>query len=158
METTEIEIERRFLLKRVPHIRFDDVISISQHYLSEKGADKVERIRVSTSDITCDEKLMYTSKERISHMSVNETEREITNKEWDELVQSTDRSINKVRWVKKEGDLKWEVDEMRNLNIVIAEIELPSEDYDLNLPDWIEDGIILEITGMHQFSNSNLAE
>ena len=41
--------------------------------------------------------------------------------------------------------------------LIIAEIELPNEHYDIEIPEWLSEVIHLEVTGMHQFSNSNLS-
>jgi len=57
-------------------------------------------------------------------------------------------------WTGPDG-LVWEIDvfegDLRNL--IIAEVELPSEDYPVVIPSWVGE----EITGLHQWSNSNLA-
>jgi adenylate cyclase len=53
------------------------------------------------------------------------------------------------------GSLAWEVDEFSGANegLVIAEIELPREDYPVELPPWIGQ----EVTGQSQFYNGSLA-
>jgi adenylate cyclase len=54
-----------------------------------------------------------------------------------------------------EGDLAWEVDEFSGANegLLIAEIELPREDYPVELPPWIGQ----EVTGQSQYYNGSLA-
>jgi len=152
----EIETERRFLLKSLPsHVRWDDIIEISQTYISEKNANIVERVRNSFSLNLEFDIWTHTTKDRLTDMSVNEVEREIGVDEYNKFIDMGKRSINKRRNIKKVDNLKWEIDVFSNL--VIAEIELPSEDYNLVIPDWLKPHIIMEITGMHQFSNSNLA-
>ena len=49
----------------------------------------------------------------------------------------------------------WEVDEFEGglAGLVLAEIELPDIDYDVVLPEWLG----IELTGLHQWSNSTLA-
>lgn len=157
----EVEIERRFLLKSLPDkVEWDKNIVILQCYLSEKDAKIVERVRKSVTRFEIRPiKFHHTTKERISDMSVTEIEKEIEEKEFNNylITKGVRRTINKTRHVKNiEDDLKWEVDVFTSL--IIAEIELPNEDYDLSIPEWLEPHIIMEITGMHQFSNSNLAE
>jgi adenylate cyclase len=53
------------------------------------------------------------------------------------------------------GSLAWEVDEFSGANegLVIAEIELPREDYPIELPPWIGQ----EVTGQSQYYNGSLA-
>ena len=68
------------------------------------------------------------------------------------------RFINKVRYIYKDGDLKWEVDLFDNgYKLIIAEIEIPKKRYKLNIPDFIKDVLLLEVTGLKQFSNRNLS-
>lgn len=163
-EKDEIEIERRFLLAKIPPITWDKTIHIEQAYLSLIDSDKVERIRRTTvyndmADNDVDymrENFYHTTKERLTDMSVVEDEKEITEENYLGLWSKKDRILIKDRHIKEEGDLKWEIDDLNRL--IIAEIELPSEDYDLDIPEWLEPYILLEITGMHQFSNSNLAD
>lgn len=162
-----VETERRFLLKRLPNIKWDDELSIHQIYLSEKGAPVVERIRKTQRDLPTDIEYTQTTKNRISHMSNEEDEIEITREDYVTLSVKEKRSLRKSRFIKHiDGGLKWEVDLMgtrsdivgHGLRLVIAEIELPSEDHELILPDWLKEVLIMEVTGMNQFSNSNLAE
>jgi CYTH domain-containing protein len=49
----------------------------------------------------------------------------------------------------------WEVDEFEGglAGLVLAEIEVPHIDYDVVLPEWLG----VELTGLHQWSNSTLA-
>jgi CYTH domain-containing protein/predicted NAD-dependent protein-ADP-ribosyltransferase YbiA (DUF1768 family) len=159
----ETEIERRFLLKSLPKlVEFNKSIIIQQHYLSEKGSNIVERVRKSERRFDVKPiKRYHTTKERISDMSVREIEKEITEKEFNNylITKGIKRTISKTRYIKDLPDnLKWEVDKFEDVRLIIAEIEIPNEDYDLKIPEWLEPYIIMEITGMHQFSNSNLAE
>ena len=57
-------------------------------------------------------------------------------------------------WTGPDG-LVWEIDVFEGdlLNLIIAEVELPNEDYSVDIPSWIGE----EITGRHQWSNSSLA-
>jgi len=108
----------------------------------------------------------HTTKERISKMSVIEKEREISRDYYGDLFDdAVDKNKGNPRGIYKDrliynvkDDLKWEVDsfEVGDIQLVIAEIEIPSEDYKLKIPD--EFDVIMEITGIKQFSNSNLAE
>jgi adenylate cyclase len=54
-----------------------------------------------------------------------------------------------------DAELAWEVDEFTGANsgLLIAEIELPREDYPVELPPWIGQ----EVTGQSQYYNGSLA-
>ena len=170
------EIERRFLLRALPN---QDVITpetecrISQHYLNERGEPKTIRIRKAITVVRVDgeeemeidpeqiRKYFYTTKERISKMSCEEIEKEITREEYVGFEHESKRQLTKYRYVYQAHDgLKWEIDDfkMNDDTLIIAEIEMPSEDHKLFIPLWLEELILLEITGMKQFSNSNLAK
>jgi CYTH domain-containing protein len=162
----DIETERRFLLKRVPDLKFDKELRISQFYLSEKKDKITSRIRMTSHKGSADVIFHHTTKERISKMSVIEKEREISRDYYGDLFDdAVDKNKGNPRGIYKDrliynvkDDLKWEVDsfEVGDIQLVIAEIEIPSEDYKLKIPD--EFDVIMEITGIKQFSNSNLAE
>lgn len=63
--------------------------------------------------------------------------------------------IDKVRHRVALGGLLWEVDEFLgdNAGLVVAEVELVSEDQAVDLPPWVGD----EVTHDHRYFNSNLA-
>lgn len=63
--------------------------------------------------------------------------------------------IEKLRYVIPAGDrLKWEIDEFLGVNqgLVVAEIELPSEETGFNKPEWLGQ----EVSYDPRFFNSNL--
>jgi len=62
--------------------------------------------------------------------------------------------IEKTRYVIESEGLIWEVDEFDGLNkgLIVAEVELVSEDQKITLPDWIGE----EVTGDPKYFNSNL--
>ena len=62
--------------------------------------------------------------------------------------------IDKTRYLVKNGDYTFEVDEFYGDNdgLTVAEIELPSEDAAFNKPAWLGD----EVTGDVRFYNSML--
>lgn len=167
---TELEIERRFLLKDIPLAKFEMKLDITQHYLSKKGDKETERVRATTTilldekgdekDIIVNDKWVHTVKKPTGGLGQDETEWNMSWKEFKEYKVRSDRSISKARYVKEHTSdkLKWEIDSFARARLVIAEIEIPSEDYDLVIPEWLKPYVLLEITGMNQFSNSNLAQ
>lgn len=63
--------------------------------------------------------------------------------------------VTKDRVVIKQGDLKWEVDFFlgENEGLVVAEIELPSEDHPFEKPDWL----LEEVTDELRYTNVALS-
>jgi adenylate cyclase len=62
--------------------------------------------------------------------------------------------IEKKRYKVKLGPFTWEIDEFfgENQGLIVAEIELQSEDQAFDKPDWVGD----EVTGDPRYFNSNL--
>jgi CYTH domain-containing protein len=62
--------------------------------------------------------------------------------------------IEKNRYRVEEGGVVWEIDEFlgENLGLIIAEVELESEDQTLTKPDWVGE----EVTGDPRYFNANL--
>lgn len=64
--------------------------------------------------------------------------------------------VDKTRYRIPAGDVVWEVDEFAgdNAGLVVAEVELPSEDAPFARPDWLGE----EVTHDARYFNSNLAQ
>lgn len=157
-----IEIERKFLLKHLPDIAPVDKIDIIQYYY--KNTDGVwERARQMDYK-TKGKKYVHTVKTRISDMSNDEQEKELTKSEFLAFRRKcikypgSSKMLKKTRYVYADGELKWEVDLFTHAaTIVVAEVEIPSEDFDLQIPDFIYKKMLLEVTSMKQFGNRSLA-
>lgn len=157
----KIEIERKFLLKAIPEKQPSEIIEIFQWYCkNEQGV--WERARSCYSD----EKGFYfnhTIKKNISPGVNEEDERLITSDEFNQFVgkcklSDESRYISKERLVFKQNDLKWEVDVFNNgHHLIVAEIELPNIDHKIDMPKFIKDKLLMEVTGLKQFGNKNLS-
>lgn len=150
-----IEIERRFLLKRVPTevpVTSAEKIVIDQFYVPDGP-----RLRSSYKK-DGDVEYVKCYKKRISEMSNEEHEERLTREEFRSLLVSATKIVRKNRMKVAVGQLIWEIDEFLDpTRIVIAEVEIPSEDTEVEIPDFIKSELIMEITGIQQFSNFNLA-
>lgn len=155
-----IEIERKFLLKSIPSRKPDEIIEIFQwYYKNDQGI--WERVRSCYSDIK-GFYFIHTIKKSISPGVNEEDEKIITSQDFNEFIKKCksgqSRYISKERLVFIEGDLKWEVDVFNNgHHLIIAEVELPEEDYPVVIPKFIKDKLLMEVTGMKQFGNRNLS-
>jgi CYTH domain-containing protein len=66
--------------------------------------------------------------------------------------------ISKERWIYPDGDLKWEVDMFNSgHHLIIAEIEIPTKNHKIVIPNFIADKLLLEVTEFKQFSNRSLS-
>lgn len=158
----KLEIERKFLVKSLPNKTPDDVYKIEQFYL--KNSEGIwERARTYHSDKTGD-KYIHTIKKSVSKGVNMEDEYEMTQEQFEEFrakcyePNTESRHISKERWVYNDGSLRWEVDLFKSgYHLIVAEIETPTKKYDLEIPKFIQDVLLLEVTGLKQFSNRSLS-
>jgi CYTH domain-containing protein len=157
----KIEIERKFLLKSLPNIKADDKFVINQYYLKNKS-NIWERARTYHSEKSGDS-YIHTIKKQISKSVNLEDENEMSELEFLDFKKKCEDSINskfisKERYIYNDGDLKWEVDVFGNgYNLVIAELEIPKKSFRIKIPDFIHDVLLIEVTGLKQFSNKFLS-
>jgi adenylate cyclase len=144
-----IEIERKFLV-RSDAWRSHVVTrkKLRQGYLAQNDRTSV-RIR-----ITDETSALLTVKSRDTGRRL-EFEYPIPCQDAITLLELREGSvISKVRHIVPAGNLKWEIDvfEDDNRGLVVAEIELPSMDYPLTLPEWVG----AEVTHDGRYYNSHL--
>jgi CYTH domain-containing protein len=66
------------------------------------------------------------------------------------------RVVKRRRRVPAEG-VTWEIDEFLDRELVLAEVELPSEDATVEVPEWLKPYVVREVTGDPEYSNRKLA-
>lgn len=151
-----LEIERKFLLKKLPHAIPDDVIVMNQYY----GQDEEQKFRIRQSiGLVSGVKHVRTIKTVVSDGIFVENEYDLSADEFQELRSMCDKVIRKTRFVYgiPGTDLKWEVDTYHDLSIVTAEIELPYIDYPFLTELYMDEVIDKEVTGQPEYFNSTLA-
>lgn len=146
-----VEIERRFLvnIEEMPSLKNMEYVDIVQAYIPSNGI--VVRIR------TADYKAYLTLKGPKVEAKADEFEYEIPIEDANKLIKKYCKlSLSKKRYVIPFGGLKIELDVFKkNLKgLVIAEIELPNENFAFDVPNWFD----REITHDHDYSNIKLAE
>lgn len=150
-----LEIERKFLVhKRDGGYKKEAYAEsrIKQGYICS-GHGRTVRVRIR------DEKGYLTIKGPSSHggMTRYEFEKEITIDEAEHLMTLCEPGIiDKTRYLVKSGNHTFEVDEFygENEGLVMAEVELGSEEESYEKPDFIAD----EVTGDRRFYNSYLRQ
>jgi adenylate cyclase len=146
------EIERKFLVRNDSWR--DSVtrqVEIRQAYLDPE-ANVSTRVRIKDNDSAT-----LTLKTRSSKLSRWEFEYAIPTADAEQLISLRQGAIiEKIRYIVPTGDLTWEIDLFsgENLGLVIAEIELPCENHQIELPHWIGS----EVTGQDRYHNSTLAQ
>jgi CHAD domain-containing protein/CYTH domain-containing protein len=149
------EIERKFLLHGMPTLPEGAVrTEIVQGYLpGERLQERVRRIRRRGEP----PKYYRTVKvgAGINRMELEEEADQATFRRLWSLTKG--RRIRKLRFKVRDGDLTWEIDRFYGRRLVLAEIELPSEDHEVQIPDWLRDHVDRDVTGEDEYVNINLA-
>lgn len=144
-----LEIERKFLVDTQKWNPTDEGTRLVQAYLSIDPNPTV-RIRIAG------EKAFLTIKGRSETISRPEFEYEIpVNEALDLMKLAISHPVEKIRYeIMHEGFL-WEVDVFsgKNNGLVIAELELESEDQSFPRPDWL----LTEVSGDRRYYNSYLS-
>ena len=146
------EIERKFLIKSLPNDMSGT--TMRQGYLQP---EKERAVRIRTVEKDGSKKGVLTIKGMGSEsgMSRYEFETEIPVSDADHLLSLCDQPlIEKTRYKYDHLGLTWEIDEFHGVNdgLIIAEVELESEDQQFNKPDFIGD----EVTGQIKYYNMML--
>ena len=145
-----IEIERKFLVKgEFRHLSVKE-LNITQAYLSVDPS-KIIRLRISNGRAI----LTIKSSKNKTFTTRNEWEIEIPVSTASEIIEvCLPGRIEKVRYLIPYRNHTWEVDVFhgKNEGLIIAEIELNSENESYEKPDWVGE----EVTGNPAYYNSNL--
>ena len=146
-----LEIERKFLVVGDDYKRqaFSSSRIMQGYICSSHG----RTVRVRLRD-TCGYLTIKGPSEN-GGLSRYEFEKEITKEEAEQLMRLCEPGIiDKTRWLVKSGNHTFEVDEFygENEGLVIAEVELRSEDESYEKPDFIGQ----EVTGDRRYYNSHL--
>lgn len=147
-----IEIERKFLVKSEEYKNSSfEKNEIAQGYLNS-NPDRTVRVRIKGNQGY----LTIKGKGNETGMSRLEWEKEIPVDEARTLINICESGvITKIRYEIKFGNHVYEVDEFfgENEGLVIAEIELESEDETFEKPDWLGE----EVTNNEKYYNSYLS-
>ncbi|HEU4880962.1 MAG TPA: CHAD domain-containing protein [Longimicrobium sp.] len=153
--TADQEIERKYLLRGMPVLPQGTVrTEIVQGWLAgERLQERVRRVRRRGEPPK-----YYRTVKLGSGVRRTEIEEETDQSTFRRLWSLTKgRRIRKLRFKVPDGGLVWEIDRFYGRRLVLAEIELPSEDYDVQIPAWLLDFIERDVTGEDEYVNINLA-
>lgn len=144
-----IEIERKFLVRNDAWKALAVGSYLKQGYLSSEPG-RIVRIRIEG------ESAMLTIKGLNTGISCGEWEYSIPLNDAQILLDTVCQKplIEKYRYRLPLNGLTWEIDEFlgENTGLVVAEIELPSEDFDFHHPEWLGE----EVSHDRRYANANL--
>ena len=146
LKPENLEIERRWVIKCLPDVKFDDLLHIKQYYTPSGRFRK----SYNGSDFT----YYHTVKKTISPGINEEIENIITPFEFEAAIRNATSFITKHRYKYKYDGLVYEFDGMLFdesspvPTIWMLEIELKHINQPIDMPDNIKTIIIKEITGL----------
>ena len=144
------EIERKFLIQDTSIVDSLAGERLTQGYLShDKNATVRVRIAGTTGWLTIKGKTVGATRSEFEYPVPQEDARQML----DELCNAG--VIDKTRYRLPQGELCWEIDVFHGDNdgLIVAEIELPSEDTPFDRPAWLGE----EVTGDPRYYNSALS-
>lgn len=148
------EIERKFLLKEMPAaLRETASLEVRQGWLP--GTVLQERLRCLAAN---GEARYYRTVKAGTGMERVEIEEETSPELFERLWPLTEgRRVVKRRYHRRDRGLTWEVDVFADRELVLAEVELPAVTTPVELPKWLRDAVVREVTGEAEYVNVNLA-
>ena len=147
-----IEIERRFIVRSNNwKVNVKSSQELQQGYLASDSQGWTTRIRIEDQN-----RALLTLKKQSSMISNYEYEYKIPIEEGVEILEMTSTKIYKTRYSLNIEQKEWIVDCFHGKNhpLIIAEVEMRSEQDKINKPQWCNE----EITGQYQWSNASLAK
>jgi CYTH domain-containing protein len=155
MSDAELEIERKYLLAGLPRLpAVEDLLEIDQGYLP--GRKLVERLRRQRSRDGV-VKYFRTVKVGIGMQRIeleDQTDRATFEHLW---VLTEGRRLRKQRYVVPNGGDRWEIDEFLDRTLVLAELEVPSVETRIDIPDWLKPVLVRDVTDEREYTNRSLA-
>lgn len=155
LSAPHVEIERKYLLREFPNPfpPAAHLLLIDQGYLP--GERLVERLRRVQDDHSVRHYRTVKVGNGVSRTELEEeTTRDIFATMW-RLTQG--KRLTKRRYVIPDGDVKWEIDQFTDRELVLAEIEMPDENYPVKIPEWLSPFVEREVTGEIEYLNHTLA-
>jgi CYTH domain-containing protein len=150
-----VEIERKYLLSALPRFPAPlDVLEVDQGYIP--GTNVLERLRRQRH---ADGRERYFRTMKLgSGVERAEFEDETDRRTFEHLwVLTAGARLTKRRHIVANGADHWEIDEFTDRPLVLAELEIPSADTTIVMPDWLTAVLVREVTEEKSYSNRSLA-
>jgi CYTH domain-containing protein len=147
------EIERRFLLRRVPATaQAFATQEIEQGWLpGTRVVERIRRLRVPDQPVT------YRSAKSATGALPAAPDGEVDEALFASIWPLTEgRRVVRRRHVVADYGLAWEIDQFLDRDLVMAEVAVP-EDAPVVVPEWLERYVVREVTGEREYTNRALA-
>lgn len=150
----DVEIERKFLLNGLPEaVEGVEYLEIEQGYLpGERLQERIRRVRSNGRAQFVRTVKIGAGIQRVQ--LEEETDEQIFGVLWP---LTKGRRVVKRRYLVRSGRFTWEIDVFTDRDLVLAEVELPSVDTKVAIPEWLEAYVVREVTDESEYVNANLA-
>jgi adenylate cyclase len=150
----DTEIERKYLLRGLP-----PRAAATAGYLVVQGWLPGQRIRERLRRVRADGREQYFRTVKLgSGLVRTEVEETISRRLFRRLWPLTEGTrIRKRRHLVPAGRLTWEIDDFLDFDLVLAEVELPSPEAEVTLPEWLAPWVVAEVTGRVEYTNLHMA-
>ena len=148
-----IEIEKKYLVLKGKLPKIKNGALFIQGYLC---LNPLIRFRIINNDVCINIKKIKDGGEVRDEWEFHS---KLNKKEIDSLVAlSIKKPISKIRYKIKKNKLLWELDvyQGENSGLITVDIELPSKDFKIEFPDWVDSS--KEITNDARYFNKNLGD
>ena len=149
-----LEIERKFLLSGLPEIaREAPSLRIEQGWLAgEAIRERLRRVNDASGE------RFYRTIKLGTGLARAEYEESIPREMFESLWPLTEGCrVEKRRFEIRDAERTWQIDAFEGRDLVTAEVELPSPDAELPIPEWLAPYLVREVTGDPAYSNLKLA-
>jgi CYTH domain-containing protein len=155
MPRINVEIERKFLLSALPQMpAVRDVLEIEQGYIPGRSLhERLRRQQHRDGTVRC-----FRTVKLGSGLERLELEDETTDAIFDHLwVLTEGKRLRKRRHLVPDGPRTWEIDEFTDRTLHLAELEIPTRETAIIIPDWLQPVLVRDVTDDGSYSNSRLA-
>lgn len=154
MSEHNVEIERKYLLRALP-----PAVTGARSVLMDQGYVPGRLVRERVRRIRDGDEERYVRTVKLGRgVARQEFEEETTREIFEALWSVTKgRRLQKRRYFVPADGLTWEIDEFTDRPLFLAELELPSEEHDVRIPDWLAPYVVREVTHEGAYGNSQLA-
>src|SRR5262249_41430262 len=144
----DVEIERKYLLRGMPDVAGAEVVEIEQGWIAgERLKERLRRMRGPDGQLR-----LIRGMKLGAGLRRTAVEEECPPESFANLWPLTaGHRIVKKRYRLPDGDLTWEIDKFRDRDLVLAEVELPSETTEVIPPAWLAGFIVREVTGVREY-------
>ena len=139
-------MERKFILKYIPELDYDEIYRIDQYYLTDNVRFRREQRINNHSDVKylcCTKRPLVESNPCINEENTFQIPRDMYMKIFET---GNFKLVSKIRHAYTYKGFTFEIDQFLNDNLILLEVEYSSENSNIEFPKEIMDSIEKEVT------------